>query len=338
MRSSRVFVCLAAMLAAHIAHASEGQHDIHFLMEHVPESAMDAHYLSLPWPPGSVAAEGWRPSVDWSDASTRTAFVDLEGPMLAFAATKRAGRGSSLELLGFHSAMSVSRSVGFGVLDTGYLRGVPLDLPHAAVFGSPHGTFVHFGVGAAYVRARSHGTTAHSPQLVTGLMLERADVATSLDYALTADTTDPSQNAAAGTLEHSARATFITPFVGWQQTRALGARWSWSPRALLVWPLPPADLDVRLTGPGFDLATGRDGGAIALGDPFAGLGLALAHMPTGIEVDVGGMLFFAAAEHLSHAGVDRAFALHLAWRPRPGRRSSRRSRTPARDRTPAGYA
>ena len=66
------------------------------------------------------------------------------------------------------------------------------------------------------------------------------------------------------------------------------------------------------------LALGRPELA-ALAAPFAvfvALGLALAHVPSGLEIDLGGALLFAATEHVSHAGVDRAFVVHVAWRPR----------------------
>jgi hypothetical protein len=42
--------------------------------------------------------------------------------------------------------------------------------------------------------------------------------------------------------------------------------------------------------------------------------LALRHRPSGLEIDLGGMLFFAVAEHMSHPGVDRAVLTHVAWR------------------------
>ena len=111
--------------------------------------------------------------------------------------------------------------------------------------------------------------------------------------------------------------TYVTPFIGWQQTRQISARWAWSPRAMLMHPLPPGDLDTRLTGPGFDLATPGDGTALEFGDPFVSLGVALAHLPSGLEIDLGSTAFFPSAEHVSHAGVDRAYVVHVAWRRRP---------------------
>ena len=85
---------------------------------------------------------------------------------------------------------------------------------------------------------------------------------------------------------------------------------------MLAYPLPPGDFDSRLSGPGFDLSTPSDGHALEIGDPYFTVGLAFAHRPTGLEVDLGGMLFYAAGEHVSHAGVERAVLVHVAWRRR----------------------
>jgi len=309
MRSIHVTVGCALAFALGGRSATGSEHDIHFLSEHVPESAMDAHYLSLPWPAGRLEPGEWQPSVDFSTASTRTEFIDIDGPMIAVAAARGVTSTSGYELLGFYSDMEVSGSGGRSSLSPWFLRDVPLDLPAEADFTNPRGTFRHFGVGAAYVRER--GGASHSAQFIWGALLEHADISGfAFDYRLVSG----ADAGATGVLDHSSSATYISPFVGWQQTRPIATNWSWSPRAFIVHPLPPGDLDARLTGPGFDLATPNDGHPLEFGDPFITLGLAFAHLPSGLELDLGGTLFFPTAEHVSHAGVDRAFVVHFAWR------------------------
>jgi hypothetical protein len=309
MRSMYIMVGCALVFALFGRPAAGSDHDIHFLSEHVPESAMDAHYLSLPWPAGRLERGAWQPSVDFSIASTSTEFIDIDGPMIAFAAGRGVTRTSGFEVLGFYSNMDVSGSGGLSSLSPSFFHDVPLDLPAEADFTNPRGTLRHFGVGAAYVRER--GRANHSAQVIWGGLLERAELSGfQLDYRLVSG----ADAGATGLLDHSSSATFISPFVGWQQTRTIGTSWSWSPRALIVHPLPPGDLDARLTGPGFDLATPGDGDPLEFGDPFITLSLAFAHLPSGFELDLGGTLFFRAAEHVSHAAVDRAFVVHLAWR------------------------
>jgi len=309
MRARRAVLWASGVLAASMAGAAAAQseHDIHFLSEHAVESGMDAHYVALPWPSAHLEHGAWRQSVDVSIASTRAEFIDLDGSMVGFGATKATGPGRGYVLLGFYSEMDFSGTGGRSVLAGYYLNSVPLDLPNAADFKAPRGTLRHFGIGAAYVR------NLGSSQLIAGLLVERTDVlGFEMDYRLAAG----ADAGTTGLYGQSSAATFFTPLVGWQQIRAISTRWTWSPRALVTFPLPPGDFDYRLTGPGFDLRTPQDGTTGAIGDSFVALGLALAHVPSGLEIDVGGALLFAATERMSHPGVDRAFVVHVTWRPR----------------------
>ena len=317
MRPRRVLLAsvLLAVAAARAA-AAQTEHDIHFLSEHAVESGMDAHYAALPWPEAHLEHGRWRQSVDVSMASTRAEIIDLDGSMVGIGATKATGPGRGYELLGFYSEMDVSGTGGRSVLAGYYLNSVPLDLPNAADFTAPRGTLRHFGVGAAY--ARNLG----SSQLIAGLLVERADVlGFEMDYRLA----EGADAGTTGVYGQSSAATFLTPLVGWQQTRPISTSWTWSPRALVTFPQPPGDFDYRLTGPGFDLGTPQDGTTGAIGDPFVALGLALAHVPSGLEIDLGGALLFAATEHVTHPGVDRAFVAHVTWRPRARSHSRRAS-------------
>jgi len=312
MRSRRALLATAtALLATSAGRAAEPQaeHDIHFLSEHAVESGMDAHYAALPWPDAHLEHGTWRQSVDLSMASTRAELIDLDGSMIGLGATRATGPGRGYELLGFYSEMNVSGTGGRSVLAGYYLNSVPLDLPNAADFTAPRGTLRHFGVGAAYVR------TLGSSQLIAGLLVERADV---LGFEMNYRLAGGADAGTTGLYGQSSAAAFLTPLVGWQQIRTISSRWTWSPRALVTFPLPPGDFDYRLTGPGFDLGTPQDGTTGAIGDSFVALGLALAHVPSGLEIDLGGALLFAATEHLSHPGVDRAFVVHVTWRPHAG--------------------
>jgi hypothetical protein len=300
-----VILALAALPAT-----AESEHDIHFLSEHVPESGMDAHYQALPWPTASVEQHRWQQSVDVSVAHTTTEFIDLAGPMIAFSAATGVAPGRGYELLGFYSTMDISGGSDRLTLTSSPLRGVPLDLPQLADLSNPRGSYRHYGVGAAFVHGRGHAA-----QIVAGLLLETVDAAGfEMDYTLAAG----ADAGTSGVIDYSHHATFVTPFVGWQRTNRLSRHWSWTPRARGVLPLPPGDLDVHLTGPGFDLSTPGDGEPIPVGDAYIAVGLALAHWPSGFEIDLGSAVFFPLAEHVSHAGVDKALVLHVAWRRQTG--------------------
>jgi hypothetical protein len=301
-----VSLCAVALALAALPAVAASDYDIHYLAEHVPESGMDAHYQSLPWPDAPLEQHRWAPSIHFSTARTTTGFLDIDGPMVAFAATRGHAPGRGYELLAFYSTMDISGGSDRLTLTPWRLRDVPLDLPQPADFSNPRGTYRHYGVGAAFVRDRGHAA-----QLVAGLLLESVDAAGyEIDYTLAAG----ADAGASGVIDYSHDATFLTPFVGWQRTNRLSQHWSWTPRARFVYPLPPGDMDVRLTGPGFEVTTPQDGDPIDIGDPYVAAGLALSHAPSGFEIDLGSMLFFPLAERVSHPGVDRAFLVQVGWR------------------------
>ena len=308
MSSRRALLCASVVLCASAQGvAAQSEYDIHFLSEHAAESGMDAHYAALPWPAPHLEQGAWQQSFDVSTAKTRTEFIDLDGSMLAFGATRGTRVDRGYELLGFYSEMDFSGAGGRSVLADYFLRGVPLDLPNAADFAAPRGTERHYGAGAGYVRELGRS------QLIAGGLLERVEVrGFEMDYRLAAG----ADAGTTGILDHSSAATFYTPFVGWQQTRPLSTNWTWSPRALLTHPMPNGGFEGRLTGPGFDLGTPEDGTTGAFGDGFLSLGLALTNARSGLEIDLGGALLFAVTEHKSHPGVGDAYLLHVAWRPR----------------------
>jgi hypothetical protein len=302
-----VWVAFAA-LPMHAAPA-DTTHDIGFLAEHVLESGMDAHYAALPWPGGPLDEGVRRLSVDLSAAETETAFIGLGGTMVAVASMFGGGSRWNYEAMAFYSDMTVSGGSGLAPLSASALS-VPLDLPALAEFTNPRGMLRDFAVGGAFVRGRPSGGALFG-QFVAGAMLERVDMrGFALDYRIV-----EGPNAGdAGVVDFSSRATFLTPFVSWQQMRRLGARWRWSPRALLAWPVPPGDFDMRMTGPGFDVSTAQSGAQARIGDPFAMGGLALVHARSGLEIDLGATVLFPAFEKVSHPGVTEAWIVHVAWR------------------------
>ena len=302
MVSSKASLCAAPLaLVVALPAIAASDFDIHYLAEHVPESGMDAHYQALPWPDVPLEQNRWSQSAHLSTAHTTTDFIDLDGPMVSFAATKGVAPGRGIELLGFYSTMDISGGSSRLTLSP-KSQSLPLDLPQPADFSNPRGTYQHYGLGAALVRDRGH-----SAQLVAGLLLESVDATNfKLDYTVAAGP----YAGASGVIDYSHRATFLTPFVGWQRTNRLSQHWSWTPRAQFLVPLPPGDMDVRVTGPGFDVMEDP----IRVGDPYVAAGLALSHAPSGFEIDLGSMLFFPLAEHVSHPGVDSAYLVHVAWR------------------------
>jgi len=284
--------------------------DIDYIAEHLPESGMDARFLALPWPVGRLEAGRWQTAVEAGYAETAASLLKLDGPMLAASVAYPFRDDRAFEGMVFYDALTVSGGRGREVLNPTFAR-PPLDLPEHADFSNPRGDYLYYGAGIGYLWQLSLGEdrlwTFTAGALWTRLELDGFQV----DYEVATG----ASAGVRGVLDHSSTNDYATPFLGLQLTRPLGERFSISPRALAVAPLPKGDFTGRITGPGFDLggADAVSGRGTKIGDPFVGLGLEIVHRPTGLGVDLGGALYFAGAEGIVHKGVSRALSLQVAW-------------------------
>ncbi|HKV08637.1 MAG TPA: hypothetical protein VJ725_10895 [Thermoanaerobaculia bacterium] len=307
-----LLLILGSALPARAALSNAPHEDVHFLAEHLPESGMDARFLSLPGPGEPLAAGRWQTVVEAGYAATSAGFFDLEGPLVAAAGIYGLSERWGIEGLAFYDALKVSGGEGREVLRAPFAPGVPLDLPEYARFSNPRGDYLHWGIGAAAVRELSPAGSAKRWTLMAGLLWDRLEMdGFAADYRI-----EGGESAGvSGVLDHSLTADFWTPFVGLQQTRPWGPRFALVPRAVAGAPLPPRDFPGRITGPGFDRSSEDPGGNPGkIGDAFVGLGLGLRDRRTGLEVDLGGTLYFWGFEKLTHPGVDRALLIQLSWR------------------------
>jgi len=303
---------LAAPLRAALANAPH--EDVHFLAEHLPEVAQDARYFSLPWPGERPAPGRWQPFVGLGWNSAKADFMKESGALFSFGATRGWSERSALTLFGFYDRFDVSGGSGEQVLRAPFAP-VPLDLPERALFSSPGGTFTHYGVGAAWTHEISEAGAARPTSLEAGLVVDRLILK---DYRMNYRVLAGSDAFAEGVLDHSSEATFFTPFVGFEKRFSLGSSFWLIPRVMAGAPLPPADFDGRLTGPGFDLSSSDPNGKPGrIGDGFVSLGAGLLHRRSGIEIDVGALAGFPLFESATHPGVDQSFLVHLVWRHRP---------------------
>ncbi|MFN7961702.1 MAG: hypothetical protein U0002_10555 [Thermoanaerobaculia bacterium] len=285
--------------------------DVHFLAEHLPESAQDARFLALPWPAAPLDAGSWQFAVQLGYNRTEASFLTLDGPMLAASGVYGFSDRWGLELLGFYDSQQVGGGSGREVLSARFLRGVPPDLPEEAEFSNPQGDYLHWGAGALVVHELSPATARGRWSLSGGLLLSRLEIT---DYRFDYRLAGGVNAGARGTLDHSSQASFVVPLVGLQRIAPLGTGFTWAPRFVAGVPLPPGDFDGRLSGPGFDLSTARgQGKAGHIGDGFFGVGLGLLHRASGLELDLGATLYYPLFEKLTHPGVDQAYLAQLTW-------------------------
>lgn len=304
-----LFLLLSTVPAA-AAIPNPDPEDIDYIAEHLPESGMDARFLALPWPAGRLEAGRWQTTVEAGYAETAASLLKLDGPLLAAAAAYPFRDGRAIEGMAFYDALTVSGGRAREVLNPTFAR-PPLDLPEHADFSNPRGDYLYYGAGIGLLWQVPSGAdrwwTFAAGALWTRLELDGFQV----DYEVATG----ASAGARGILDHSSTNDYATPFVGLQLTRPLGERFSISPRAMAVAPLPKGDFTGRITGPGFDLggAGATSGRGTNIGDPFVALGLEVLHRPTGLGIDLGGALYFAGAEGIVHKGVSRALSLQVTW-------------------------
>ena len=302
------FVLLMALLAplpATAAITSPGPEDIDYIAEHLPESGMDARFLALPWPAGRLEQGTWQTTIEAGYAATEASFLQLDGPLLAASAAYSFRAGWAVEGIGFYDSLKISGGSGREILHPTFAR-PPLDLPEFADFSNPRGDYRYVGAGLGLVWQRPGSGEDRWWTFTAGALWTRLELdGFQVDYEVATGASAGVQ----GVLDHSSTNDFATPFVGLGWTRPLGGRFSISPRALAAAPLPQGDFTGRITGPGFDAS----GNSTSIGDSFVGLGLEIVHRPTGLGIDLGGLLYFAGAEGIVHKGVSQALTLQIAW-------------------------
>jgi hypothetical protein len=312
--SSKPFLPLLLLLlfasAAHGALTNPPHEDINFLAEHLPESAQDARYLFLPWPAWRLEAGKWQGTLEPGYVDTGADFLKLKGPMFAGNSVYGFSDRWGLEILAFYDTAKVSGGTGTQVLRPFFFHNVPLDVPENAEFSNPRGDYTHWGVGAALLRDVPLAGDRRFT-VAFGVLADRLEIkGYQMDYRLLGGATAGTR----GVMDFSSSGTYATPFVGFQYSMPLGSSFALTPRFVVGAPLPPADFDARVTGPGFDLSTARgDGKPGKIGDAYLGVSAGLIHLHSGLEIDLGSTLFYPVFEKISHPGVDRAYTLQVAW-------------------------
>ncbi len=292
--------------AAQAAVANPGE-DIEFVTEHLPESAMNLRYLTLPLAAPSLAGSArgeWQFEAQVAGAKNGGGFVDVGGVLFGLGATRAISERWGFQAVGFYDAMSFSGGSGRDLFHPIFRNDIPLDLPEFATFSNPQGDLRHFGVGGGAVWQPAGRATTWT----FGALWERLDLSGyTLDYRLVTG-----RNAgASGVLDHSATYDFVTPYVGWRHERPLGANWTLAPRVIGALPLPRQGFIGRITGPGFDLS-GETGG-LHMGDGYVGAGLVFEHARSGFGIDLGATVYHFGAERVIHKGIDQPIVVNFTW-------------------------
>ena len=308
-------VSVAAVGAAAVGAASAeaaATEDIEFIAEHLPETAMDNRYATLPvWSSLATDRERLEPALTLGYSRTGAGGLRLSGPTLGAALRRRFGERWSAAAFGFYDRLSFSGSGDPRPLRTLAIESVPLPLPAPASFDSRGGHMEHTGLGFALTRT-ADGARLGRRGWIMGVLIEQVRLRGYVfDYRILG-------GAAAGTtgrIGFDGDYAHVTPFAGVEFPRTRG-RWTFAPHALFALPLPRRGVFAQISGPGFTLRgdTATSGRGRHFGDPSLALGFDATYEPWGLSVDLGSTLTQATLERLVHVGIDSNASVAVVWR------------------------
>lgn len=298
-------LALLAMLAA--ARACFAAESLEFVAEHLPESAMDNRYATLPlWNAVAEPAGNWQFAVQGGASQSGSGALRQTGSLLSVAAARRLDARWSLRAFGFGDALRFSGAGGQRPLEVQFVT-PPLALPAAALFSDLRGRYRNLGAGFALTRMDDGWPGAR--EWAVGALWQRVALR---DYQAGYRVLDGPSRGAVGTADYSGNYAHFTLIAGVALPRNFGD-WRVVPHAQMALPLPRRGIQGRLSGPGFDLRgdTAAVGNGRHFGDFSLTFGLDLAYQPWGVAVDVGTFATQAVLEHVAHKGVDRNWVLSV---------------------------
>jgi hypothetical protein len=295
-----------AVTFAGVASTAGATESIEFVAEHLPEIAMDNRYAALPlW---NTCDGGGDPreycyGVNLGYARTHSETLSIDGPMAAMSFTRRLGESFRLTGFLFFDQLALGSGVEHRPLEVRFAS-PPLDLPADAQFTGLDGQARDAGVGLA-LNGNANWRWLPPFEWSAGLMWQQVRLR---DYRFDYLVTGGADAGAAGTLDYSATYSYAVPFFGAAWPRVRGP-WRYAPHVQVAAPLPPAPIQGRITGPGFDLA-GETGD---IGDPSVTIGFNVSYEPWNLTLDLGSTLTQALLEPHIHEGVKHNLMLAAYW-------------------------
>ncbi len=306
MRTSACALLALTMAAAH--EASAAAEDMDFIAEHLAEVSMDNHLLTLPVEYTGDAAVG---ETDWQLATSYQRIasdaLELSGAGAGIGANRTINPHWSLGAFAFADRSSFGGGAVARPVAPLFSDSIPLDLPADAILTDLRGQLSETGAGAFAVWHPPGSSYA----LIAGLAFEHLrQSGYRVDYTLTTG----GSAGATGTLDYSATYRYWIPTLGvvWHWTRG---SWDFAPRLQAGVPLPRRGWRGIISGPGFTVSgnTSTSGHGKHMGDPFAGVGLAVTYRPWHVSWDLGTLVSQALIEPRIHEGVSSVWILGLRW-------------------------
>ncbi|MCB1693019.1 MAG: hypothetical protein KDI19_09655 [Pseudomonadales bacterium] len=291
MKATTRLASLALIVVPLLANADE---TFEYVAEHLLESPMNATLVSLPLIPSSTDHLSTRVHLGYGSfsggrLSARVPMASVDG---YFPITRRWGVLAS----GFYSRYGISgdsgsSTAGFSVLDT-----PRFPARFQVNLNDVSGSAKYYGASVALTWQSGLGVNFQAGAARSRLDVSRFDVAFhTLDLSTNVD----------ATADYSGRYNVTTLFTRVESTpMPLGARFTWTPHALLAWSRPRVNLKERVSGPGFDYRSVDSVDEKHIPDHDIGVGVRIEHVASGVSLDVGATLWLLAAEPRLHKGID----------------------------------
>ncbi len=309
MRSSRTITFLATLLL--LAGPTAARESFEFVSEHLPETAIDNRYGSLPLATHHETLQ----AIQIQAASTLTDSQQLEvsGHQLALSYQRPLRDDLTGQFILFNDRQSFSGGNTDMPLKVLFSKDVPLSLPAEARFGSLEGDYEHRGFGLFL--GREYDIPKLGQTFTTaGILWEEL---TLTGYQMPYEILSGASAGATGIADYSGRYTFITPMLQLAQQYHRGL-WRFTPTLTFAIPLPRRGVQGRITGDGFDISgdTADVGNGTHYGDPSMTLGLLAEYRPWHLSLDVGELISQALLEPLIHKGIEtnRVISVRWSWR------------------------
>jgi hypothetical protein len=309
LRTRRISVPAAALLLLPLASPVHASESLEFVQEHLPETAMDNRYASLPLWNACVDEQAYCYGLNAGYAQTHTGTLSLDGPMLSLSLTRPVGERLQLTGFVFFDDFVLAGGTEHRPLELLFAN-PPLAMPVPAEFTGLDGSARDVGLGVA-LSGTADWRWLPRMEWSAGLMWQQFTLS---DYRFDYLITDGPDAATIGTVDYSATYAHISPFFGaaWRRSRG---NWHYAPHVQFALPLPRRGIQGRITGPGFDMSgdTAENGNGKHFGDPSVTIGFNVTYEPWDLTVDLGSTITQALLEPMIHQGVQRNLMLSACW-------------------------
>jgi hypothetical protein len=310
MRSHRNYWPALCLSLSWIAAPCSAKEDIEFVQEHLPETAMDNRYATLPLWSNTDEPQSFTTELQAALSQTTAGNLAIQGPLASVAIRRQVGEDGQLGVFAFYDSLQLRADHELRPLQTLFAPATPLDRPVDAEFSNLDGTAVDYGAGLHFVKHTDLSAWGRV-SWTAGLLWQRVSLRDyRFDYRILAGP----QAQADGQIDFDADYAHVVPFAGMNALHTYD-NWTLNAHLLAAYPAPRRAVIGHISGPGFDIHgdTAAAGNGAHFGDPSLTFGLTVTYLPMHLSVDIGALVSQALLEGWIHHGIERNLLLSFSW-------------------------